>query len=153
MKLLQQVNNITTQGKINESSETLVAALRKLITDNATISEDKAHIVAKVMVMWSIVKNDAATLTNSLIYDMVCTIIQRVLTSNNHTLLTGNMLGLANQIYGDPKNITKVQRYITKLSKQVDTKVNYKIRAMNIASHLLHKHTDPNIEKKLLAML
>jgi len=149
MKLIQQVNNLIT-----ESGANLVADLRSIINNNATISEDRAHTVAKVMVMWSIIKQDAATLNAALTYDMVCTIVQRVLNNiGNHTTLANSMMALAGQVYGNPKNIVKMQKYITKLSQQVDSKVNYKIRAMNIASQLLHRHTDPKIKQQLLAML
>jgi hypothetical protein len=149
MKLIQQVNNLIT-----ESGANLVADLRSIINNNATISEDRAHTVAKVMVMWSIIKQDAATLNAALTYDMVCTIVQRVLNNiGNHTTLANSMMALAGQVYGNPKNIVKMQKYIAKLSQQVDSKVNYKIRAMNIASQLLHRHTDPKIKQQLLAML
>lgn len=149
MKLLQQINNLIT-----ESGATLAANLRAIINDNSTMSEDRAHTVAKIIVMWNIIKKDTATLNAALTYDMVCTIVQRVLTSHdNHTALANGMMSIAGQIYGDPKNIAKVQKYIAKLSKQVDDKINYKIRAMNIASQLLHRHTDPKIKQQLLAML
>jgi hypothetical protein len=152
MKLLQQVNNIVeNQIHLIESGATLAANLRATIDDDATMSEDRAHAVAKIIVMWNIIKKDVAILHSALTYDIICTILQRALTnSNKHSSLSNDIKNIANHVYGNPKNITKMQRYLAKLLRQIDNKVEYKVRAMNIASHLLHRDMDPKIKHQLL---
>jgi len=155
MSLLQQINNlVTNQIQIFESGDTLVANLRAIIDDNNDMSEDRAHTVAKVIVMWNIIKQNSGALQTALTYDMVCTILQRVLTNSvDHASLSSDMITIASRVYGNPKNIVKMQKYIAKVSQQVDTKIAYKVKAMSIASQLIHKQTDSKIKQQLLQLV
>ena len=149
---LSQIIDIKQQ--LSENGDALVTALKGIINNPANLSEDKAHIVAKVIVMWGIIKNDAGQLQSALTYDMVCTIVGKVLTTfDSHSNLSTGMVAIADNVFGNPKNIAKMRRYIVKLSQQMDSKINYRTQTMNIANQLLHKNEDPQVKQQLLSLV